>query len=41
MPDADFSAWVKSEEIAGLLEFICSDAGNALREPVYKIYNNA
>ena len=41
MPDADFSAWVKPEDIATLLEFICSDEGNALREPVYKIYNNA
>jgi NAD(P)-dependent dehydrogenase (short-subunit alcohol dehydrogenase family) len=41
MPDADFSSWVKAEEIAGLLEFICSEEGNALREPVYKIYNNA
>jgi len=41
MPDADFSDWVKPEDIATLLEFICSDEGNALREPVYKIYNNA
>ncbi|HEY4111382.1 SDR family NAD(P)-dependent oxidoreductase [Puia sp.] len=41
MPDADFNAWVKPEEIASLLEFICSDEGNAIREPVYKIYNNA
>jgi len=41
MPDADFSAWVKPEQIASLLEFICSNDGNALREPVYKIYNNA
>jgi len=41
MPDADFSAWVKPEEIASLMEFICSEEGNALREPVYKIYNNA
>jgi NAD(P)-dependent dehydrogenase (short-subunit alcohol dehydrogenase family) len=41
MPDADFSAWVKAEDIASLLEFICGDEGNALREPVYKIYNNA
>ena len=41
MPDADPAAWVKPDEIATLLEFICSDEGNALREPVYKIYNNA
>ena len=41
MPNADPNAWVKPAEIAALLEFICSDEGNALREPVYKIYNNA
>lgn len=41
MPDADPSAWVKPEEIAALMEFICSQEGNALREPVYKIYNKA
>jgi NAD(P)-dependent dehydrogenase (short-subunit alcohol dehydrogenase family) len=41
MPDADFSAWVSPADIATLLEFICSEEGNALREPVYKIYNNA
>jgi NAD(P)-dependent dehydrogenase (short-subunit alcohol dehydrogenase family) len=41
MPDADFSAWVSATDIATLLEFICSEEGNALREPVYKIYNNA
>jgi NAD(P)-dependent dehydrogenase (short-subunit alcohol dehydrogenase family) len=41
MPDADFSAWVKPEQIADVLEFICSGKGDALREPVYKIYNNA
>ena len=40
MPNADPNAWVKPAEIAALLEFICSDEGNALREPVYKIYNN-
>jgi len=41
MPDADFASWVKPDAIASLLEFICSDRGDALREPVYKIYNNA
>ncbi|HEY4287007.1 MAG TPA: SDR family NAD(P)-dependent oxidoreductase [Puia sp.] len=41
MPDADPTAWVKPEQVAALLEFICSDKGDALREPVYKIYNNA
>jgi NAD(P)-dependent dehydrogenase (short-subunit alcohol dehydrogenase family) len=41
MPDADPSAWVKPEAIATLMEFICSEEASALREPVYKIYNNA
>lgn len=41
MPDADPSAWVRPGDIAALMDFICSDEGNALREPVYKIYNNA
>jgi hypothetical protein len=41
MPDADFTTWVKPESIADVLEFICSDKGDTIREPVYKIYNNA
>jgi NAD(P)-dependent dehydrogenase (short-subunit alcohol dehydrogenase family) len=41
MPDADPANWVKAEQIADLLEFICSEKGDALREPVYKVYNNA
>jgi NAD(P)-dependent dehydrogenase (short-subunit alcohol dehydrogenase family) len=41
MPDADPDNWVKPEQIAGVLEFICSDKGLTLREPVYKVYNNA
>lgn len=41
MPDADFSSWVKPEQIAGILEMICSEKGDAIREPVYKLYNNS
>ncbi len=41
MPDADPRTWVRPEEIATLMEFICSEKGETLREPVYKIYNNA
>src|ERR1700761_5856504 len=41
MPDADFDTWVKPESIADVLEFICSDKGDTVREPIYKIYNNA
>jgi hypothetical protein len=41
MPDADPADWVRPGEIAALMDFICSEEGNALREPVYKIYNKA
>lgn len=41
MPNADTSKWVKAEQIADLLAFICSEAADPLREPVYKVYNNA
>ncbi|HRO47598.1 SDR family NAD(P)-dependent oxidoreductase [Agriterribacter sp.] len=41
MPEADWSKWVKPEQIAGILEFICSDKGLSLREPLYKVYNDA
>lgn len=41
MPNADPSGWVKPEAFAELILFICSEKGMALREPVYKIYNNA
>jgi NAD(P)-dependent dehydrogenase (short-subunit alcohol dehydrogenase family) len=41
MPDANFNNWVKPEQIAEVLSFICSNNGNVLREPVYKVYNNA
>ncbi len=41
MPDAKFDHWVKAEAIADTLEFICSEKGMALREPVFKMYNNA
>jgi NAD(P)-dependent dehydrogenase (short-subunit alcohol dehydrogenase family) len=41
MPEADPANWVKPEQIADVLEFICSEKGDVLREPVYKVYNNA
>ena len=41
MPDADPDNWVKPEQIADVLEFICSEKGSVLRESVYKVYNNA
>ena len=41
MPDADPATWVRPEEIAALMDFICSEEAGALREPVYKIYSNS
>ena len=41
MPDADRNKWVKPEQIADVLEFICSDKGLSLRDPLYKVYNDA
>lgn len=41
MPDKDFTAWVKPEEIAEAIAFLCSEHGNPLRETVLKIYNRA
>lgn len=41
MPQANQDNWVSSGQIADVLEFICSDAGAALREPIFKVYNNA
>lgn len=39
MPDADFSAWVKPEEIADVIAYAVSN--NVLREPVFKVYGNS
>ena len=41
MPDADFSKWVKAEQIADVIYFYCTDKAAVLREPVIKVYNNA
>ena len=41
MPNADWSKWVKPEQVADMLEFICSDKGLSLREPLYKVYSDA
>ena len=41
MPQANFAHWVKPEQLADVLELICSDKGLPLRESVYKVYNNA
>jgi NAD(P)-dependent dehydrogenase (short-subunit alcohol dehydrogenase family) len=41
MPDANFSNWVKAEEIADTIYYYCSDAARSLREPVVKVYGNS
>jgi NADP-dependent 3-hydroxy acid dehydrogenase YdfG len=40
MPDADYSKWVKPEQLAATMELLCSDIASAWREPVIKAYNN-
>src|SRR5215216_571814 len=41
MPDADPNNWVKAEDLAEILEFVCSDKGAPLRETILKVYNNS
>jgi NAD(P)-dependent dehydrogenase (short-subunit alcohol dehydrogenase family) len=41
MPDADFSTWVQPVQLAELLYFICSEGSDPLREPIWKVYNQA
>ncbi len=41
MPDADFSKWVKAEDIARTIAFVLTDAGATLREAVLKVYNES
>lgn len=40
MPEADFSKWVKAEEIANTIYFYCTDEARAIREPLIKMYGN-
>ena len=41
MPNADFTAWVKPEEVAEAIAQICSDASKPWRETVLKIYGRS
>ncbi len=41
MPDTDPAVWVKPEQLAEILEFVCGDKSDVLRETVLKVYNNA
>jgi NAD(P)-dependent dehydrogenase (short-subunit alcohol dehydrogenase family) len=41
MPEADPSAWVKTEDIASTILFYCSPAAAAIREPVIKMFGRS
>ena len=41
MPNADFNAWVKAEDIAAAMVQLCSSDTSAWRETVIKIYNRS
>jgi len=41
MPDKDFTGWVKPEDIAESMAFLCSETGKPLRESVLKLYGRA
>lgn len=41
MPDADFSRWVRPEDIASVIYYYCADQATILRENIIKVYNNA
>lgn len=41
MPSANFSDWVNPEDIAEAMYFLVSDKGNALRDPIFKMYSNS
>ena len=41
MPNADFTAWVRAEDIAAAMAHICSEESNTWRETVVKIYNRS
>jgi len=41
MPDADFTKWVPTKDVAETIDFILSDAGSNLRHTVLKIYNES
>jgi NAD(P)-dependent dehydrogenase (short-subunit alcohol dehydrogenase family) len=38
---ADPSRWVKPQQIADIMKFICSDTADVLRETVLKVYDNS
>ena len=41
MPQADFNTWVKPDNIAETILFLCSEASESFRDTVIKMYNRA
>jgi len=41
MPDADFTKWVRREDLAETIKFVLSETGNSLRNNVIKVYNGS
>ena len=41
MSDADFTKWVKPEDVAELIAYLISEKGSAMREPVLKMYGGS
>ncbi|MBS1745455.1 MAG: SDR family NAD(P)-dependent oxidoreductase [Bacteroidetes bacterium] len=41
MPGADFDKWVKTEAIASVIYWHCTEEAASLRESIIKVYNNA
>jgi NAD(P)-dependent dehydrogenase (short-subunit alcohol dehydrogenase family) len=41
IPGADPSRWVKPQQIADIMKFICSETADVLRETVLKVYDNS
>lgn len=41
MPNADFSAWVQPESLAGVIHFLASDAARDIHGAIVPVYGNA
>ena len=41
MPTANFSDWVKAEEIAETMFYLCSEKGSAIRDTTVKLYGHS
>ena len=41
MPNANFSDWVKAEEIAEMMSYLCSEKGSAIRDTTVKLYGHS